>query len=1082
MKFGKYAKKISAMLLAGVMLIASTACNMAITEPSEPEKSGDRRQEEFRAVIQNVINRYGVRTEYDRWDEMYKPGLWAAKAVDVTRDGEDELCLIYVDGENVRMEMYEYKDGRAERVWSDKAGFTGIFEFVIRESEEAVFWHYQEMRNLDIRVAAYMNGEYVNSGSGAGFTEEDYDYVYSKNDGLAGEDGRIFDLTLKKMGITYGGGYVEGLIYDFNSEELDVDELIDEWGVVIPEPRVSPLEALENIAYYGDKSICKMPKEMACAYAEAIESEEKLAKAADGEYEIKAVLMDIANDGMPLLVTAVVDDRTLIGRIVTYDNNTEGVGIWTWNGEKAEKYNFRADAHKTQLSYFFAKDGTTEATIYINDGWKMFDGDSSGVVSYKVSNATISMLEHSISYRAYREDSSSDIMVGTSLPGVNAKEHESGYSATIDELIKAGWIGENENPQDNTYLYLRTKNGEPVKYSSYEEYRNDNEIYGFYGRDSYHIIQQSGTATTTIKEEWTVSEDAKDALELYADVAGKPNYSYNEVSLLLTEEQRSAIEKAVASRYEGELGEIYKIADDLYYIIVYLNDEFSGGVILKNTENGNAWKFIKQSNELLTESELAAEAGKDEDVSNISIDYSKTKNGVEYLTEVLGNIDGTVPNRTAKESLAAYVENYLSENTQKTIKAKGNKITLAGSAAEKMAEAAEELYSELTDVLEGNNAMPNKEISTRLKFICKKVDLSKGIQLEFNEDSVISNDEADALVFVLDDKGTSVTVGVAQLETLIDEYGAVIVIIKLVDENVYDVQFTDEYGELIEQLNGAVSIAVPAANELCTIQAEYVGGTDNWGGHYSAASSTLTFDTSYSGRYSVLDKNMDITDISGLSEEHQEAIRFMVSKEYFSLEEGKFNPESDLTRYAFSEALVRIFFSLDRSLKTSFTDVSEDSRYYPYVASGEVKGIIEGYEDSTFRGERAVRVEEAVSLASRALMERKGYTEPENAFDYLHFTDNDDISEWAERAIALAVREGLIDDGNMLYPQSVISRADSALILYRLFMLLYQIEPVSAEAAPGGFPIIPVAVAVIILLGVGVAVCLLIRKKKKENN
>ena len=77
----------------------------------------------------------------------------------------------------------------------------------------------------------------------------------------------------------------------------------------------------------------------------------------------------------------------------------------------------------------------------------------------------------------------------------------------------------------------------------------------------------------------------------------------------------------------------------------------------------------------------------------------------------------------------------------------------------------------------------------------------------------------------------------------------------------------------------------------------------------------------------------------------------MVSKGYFSLEDGKFLPREPLNRYAFSEALVGMFFALDRDAQTAFTDVPADSPYYPYVASGEQSRILEGFDDGTFRGE-----------------------------------------------------------------------------------------------------------------------------------
>ncbi|MDR3767659.1 MAG: S-layer homology domain-containing protein, partial [Butyricicoccus sp.] len=239
--------------------------------------------------------------------------------------------------------------------------------------------------------------------------------------------------------------------------------------------------------------------------------------------------------------------------------------------------------------------------------------------------------------------------------------------------------------------------------------------------------------------------------------------------------------------------------------------------------------------------------------------------------------------------------------------------------------------------------------------------------------------------------------------------------------------------------------------------------------------------------YEVIENAAEIADIADCDEQTAAAIRFMVSKGYFSLDDaGNFDPNGTLNRYMFSEALVRMFFALDRNLTTSFTDVPQDSPYYPYVASGEQGAIIEGFEDNTFRGDNDVLREEVIALCSRTLADKKGYSYPTDTAAYLTFDDADAISDWARDTTALAVRETLVNGTGTLAPQQSISRGEAALLLYRLFMLLY--EPPVAEmhfdgfedagSADSGLPPVALAVAGIVLLGGGAAGVVYRRKKR----
>lgn len=209
----------------------------------------------------------------------------------------------------------------------------------------------------------------------------------------------------------------------------------------------------------------------------------------------------------------------------------------------------------------------------------------------------------------------------------------------------------------------------------------------------------------------------------------------------------------------------------------------------------------------------------------------------------------------------------------------------------------------------------------------------------------------------------------------------------------YIISLFDGEQNPLDKLSESLTFTLPAESETATVLASYEGGSDNWGGQFDAINQTIEFSTPYSGTYEVIENAAEIVDLADCDEQTAAAIRFMISKGYFSVDDaGDFDPNDTLNRYTFAEALVRMFFPLDRSLTTSFTDVPQDSPYYTYVASGEQDDTIEGFEDGTFRGETDMLREQVIALCSRTLADKKWYIYPADPSAYLTFADADAIA------------------------------------------------------------------------------------------
>lgn len=141
-------KRWIAGLLAGLLLVAG-GCAAETTPPADgqeivteaetpPETSAaeesasqaDGRWEAYQAKVQSLADQYGLLSEEDglAWVETVgTTGLLEARTVDVTRDGQDELVCIWLNGTGIVSAVFEYVNGEVTETWSQQADGTGYY-------------------------------------------------------------------------------------------------------------------------------------------------------------------------------------------------------------------------------------------------------------------------------------------------------------------------------------------------------------------------------------------------------------------------------------------------------------------------------------------------------------------------------------------------------------------------------------------------------------------------------------------------------------------------------------------------------------------------------------------------------------------------------------------------------------------------------------------------------------------------------------------------------------------------------------------------------------------------------------------
>lgn len=148
---------------------------------------------------------------------------------------------------------------------------------------------------------------------------------------------------------------------------------------------------------------------------------------------------------------------------------------------------------------------------------------------------------------------------------------------------------------------------------------------------------------------------------------------------------------------------------------------------------------------------------------------------------------------------------------------------------------------------------------------------------------------------------------------------------------------------------------------------------------------------------------------------------------------GKFNPNTSITRADFVEALHQAARTPEVTTKASFTDVATNSKYASAIAWAEKNGIATGSTDSKFEPNASLTREMAMTFIYRALSSLQLTPDKTTEDSLAAFSDKSKISSWATEAMNTLAHMGIISgtDQKTINPKSALTNAEVAAILYR---------------------------------------------------
>ena len=152
-------------------------------------------------------------------------------------------------------------------------------------------------------------------------------------------------------------------------------------------------------------------------------------------------------------------------------------------------------------------------------------------------------------------------------------------------------------------------------------------------------------------------------------------------------------------------------------------------------------------------------------------------------------------------------------------------------------------------------------------------------------------------------------------------------------------------------------------------------------------------------------------------------------------EDNTFKPEESITRAEFAK-MIMTGEVVENSSDTTFSDVDENVWYYDAVCNAASIGLICGVGDGRFLPDENITREEAAVIMYRFAEYRNKSLLPFRM--NINFDDEEDISDFAVGSIDALYTAEVIngsDDGNF-YPKKSISRAESATMIYNLLSII----------------------------------------------
>ncbi|MGN7382098.1 S-layer homology domain-containing protein [Paenibacillus sp. SAFN-117] len=258
--------------------------------------------------------------------------------------------------------------------------------------------------------------------------------------------------------------------------------------------------------------------------------------------------------------------------------------------------------------------------------------------------------------------------------------------------------------------------------------------------------------------------------------------------------------------------------------------------------------------------------------------------------------------------------------------------------------------------------------------------------------------------------------------------------------DVYELSF-DAGGKPLTTFSTPVELRFPAFpgnhdQELLTLVKFDQGKTLVKGGMYDPDQQALIVGNKDFSVYGVIENHVSFHDLDEVKQWAGRQISVISSKGIVDgRAEGEFDPRDFVTRAEFAKMIVKVLGLEDSTATESFSDVSDQDWFQPYVAAAVKYGVVNGRSEDKFEPNAYITRAEMAAMASRALMEVRDYQmtpDMEKAAEL--FVDAGEVHSTLMPGVSLAAYEGIIigEENQRFNPNNNSTRAQAAVMIYRL--------------------------------------------------
>lgn len=203
-------------------------------------------------------------------------------------------------------------------------------------------------------------------------------------------------------------------------------------------------------------------------------------------------------------------------------------------------------------------------------------------------------------------------------------------------------------------------------------------------------------------------------------------------------------------------------------------------------------------------------------------------------------------------------------------------------------------------------------------------------------------------------------------------------------------------------------------------------------GRYDAKEKAVVFTTTHFSKFAVTYVVKSFNDVSEFAWA-QKQISVLASKGIINgTSATTFAPKANITRADFLHLLVKTL-SLSAKTDSNFSDIKADAYYAESVAIAKKLGITNGVGNNKFDPSASISRQDMMVLTYKAL-ELVKKAPVGTVEDIASFKDSSDVASYAVDSVAALINgEIVLGSNNSINPKGLSTRAEAAVILYRVY-------------------------------------------------